>query len=51
VDGFVDQSGIIPDMNQQYGAHEWTYMQDGAGIHTASSTMAYLKTMAMVIED
>jgi hypothetical protein len=51
VDDFVDQSGIIPNMNQRYGAHEWTYMQDGARIHTASSTVAYLKTIATVIED
>jgi hypothetical protein len=26
VDDFVDQSGIIPDMNARYGAQQWTYM-------------------------
>jgi hypothetical protein len=23
VDDFLDQSGIIPDMNQRYGRHHW----------------------------
>jgi hypothetical protein len=50
VDHFVDQSGI-PDMNQCYGHHKWTYMQDGALVHITSSTMAYTKAMATVIED
>jgi hypothetical protein len=35
VDDFVDQSGIIPDMNTRYGPQQWTNMQDGARVHTA----------------
>jgi hypothetical protein len=25
VDKFIDQSGIIPDMNERYGSKQWTY--------------------------
>jgi hypothetical protein len=49
VDDFVDQSGIIPDMNRRHGTHGWQYMQDGARAHTASSRIAYLTAMATVI--
>jgi transposase len=51
VDEFVDQSGIIPDMNQRYGPRQWTYMQDGASVHTASATMEYLRAMVSVLRD
>jgi hypothetical protein len=51
VDDFVDRYGIIPDMNWRHGPHGWPYMQDGARIHTASSTMAYLTRMATVIDN
>jgi hypothetical protein len=51
VDDLVDQFGIIPEMNQRSGPHGWTGMQDGASVHTASSTMDYLRTMVSVIED
>jgi hypothetical protein len=50
VDDFVDASGIIPDMNQRYLMKRWTYMQDGASVHRAESTMAYLNMMAKVLE-
>jgi hypothetical protein len=51
VDDFVDQAWIVPDMNQRYGQHVWTSMQDGARVQTASSTMACLEMTATVIED
>jgi hypothetical protein len=51
VGDFVDQSGIISDMNQPYGPHNWQYQQDGTRGHTASSTTAYLNAMATVIEN
>jgi hypothetical protein len=51
VDDFVHQSRIIPDMNQRHGPHRWQDTQDGAHVHTTSSTMAYLTTMATVIDN
>lgn len=50
VDDFVDGSGIIPNMNGRYGMKQWTYMQDGASVHRAESTMAYLTTMVNVLD-
>jgi hypothetical protein len=33
VDNLVDQCGIIPEMNQRYGPHGWTSVQDGRRSH------------------
>ena len=51
VDDLIDWSGIIPDMNELHGHHSWTLMQDGASVHTAQSTMEYLRLYCNVLED
>jgi transposase len=51
VDDLIDQSGLIPDLNNIYGARGWTFMQDGASAHTAASTMDYLRLYCDVLED
>lgn len=44
VDECIDDSGLIPNMNDIYGPFKWTLMQDGASPHTAQSTIDYLTT-------
>jgi hypothetical protein len=50
VDECIDQSAIIPDMNQVYGVGNWTLMQDGASAHTKAETIEYLNLMTNVLE-
>jgi hypothetical protein len=47
---FVDQSAMIPEMNARHGVKHWVYMQDGELVHTAVSTMAYLRDIVNVLE-
>jgi hypothetical protein len=49
VDEFVDQSGIILDMNRRDGSHQWSYLEDGTLVHIASLAMMCLKKMTMTI--
>jgi hypothetical protein len=51
IDELLDQSGIIPDMNQKYGSRGWTFMQDGASCHTAASSIAYLNDMVNLLAE
>jgi hypothetical protein len=48
VDKFIDQSGIIPDMNERYGSKQWTYLRDRASVRTAAATMTDLMMMLSV---
>jgi hypothetical protein len=49
VNELVDQSSVIPDMNERYGSNRWIYIQDGASIHTPATTMADQATMVNVV--
>ncbi|KAH0785104.1 Transposable element Tcb1 transposase [Histomonas meleagridis] len=49
VDDCIDGSGLIIGMNEAYGVGQWKLMQDGAAIHTCTSTMDYLKLMCNVL--
>ena len=51
VDEFIDNAGIIPEMNSAYGYNNWFLVQDGATPHTASDTMDYLTTYCNVLKD
>ena len=51
VDEFIDNAGIIPEMNSAYGQNNWFLVQDGATPHTASDTMDYLTTYCNVLKD
>lgn len=51
IDEFIDNAGVIPEMNEKYGYRNWFLVQDGATPHTASDTMDYLKTYCNVLED
>lgn len=50
IDECIDDSGLIPGMNEAYGPFQWTLMQDGATSHTAQVTMDYLKDYCHVLE-
>jgi hypothetical protein len=50
-DDLIDQSGLIPEMNQRFGIMQWTLMQDGASAHRSKNTMEYLRMYCDVIED
>ena len=41
IDDLIDGSGLIPEMNEVYGAKKWILMQDGASAHTAHVTLDY----------
>lgn len=49
IDDCIDQSGLIPGMNDVYGHFGWVLMQDGASPHTAASTIEYLKDYCLVL--
>jgi hypothetical protein len=51
VDEFIDQSAMIPEMNARHGVKHWVCMQDGTLVHTATSTMVYLRDIVNVLED
>ena len=51
VDDCIDQSGLIPGMNDAYGHFGWVLMQDGASPHTAASTIEYLKDYCHILDD
>jgi hypothetical protein len=38
-------------MNARDDVKHWVYMKDGASVHTAASTMTYLRDMVNVLED
>ena len=44
VDDCIDDSGLIPNMNEIYGPLNCTLMLDGASPHTAQFTIDYLTT-------
>lgn len=51
IDECIDQSGMIPEMNNIYGVKQWFLLQDGASSHTSQVTMDYLQTYINVIPD
>jgi hypothetical protein len=51
VDECIDESGIIPGMNNVYGPRGWFLVQDGATCHTSVETMNYLRNYCNVIEN
>ena len=51
VDEFVDNAGIIPEMNKHYGYRNWFLVQDGATPHTSEETIDYLKTYCNVLDN
>jgi hypothetical protein len=50
VDDCIDASGLILDMDTEYGKWNWTLMQDGASAHTAEPTLAYLRLFCNILE-
>jgi hypothetical protein len=51
IDDCIDASGLIPEMNQVYGARQWFLVQDGATCHKSAETSRYLKDYCDVIEN
>jgi len=51
VDECIDGTGLIPAMNEAYGARQWSLCQDGATPHTARATKEYLTLFCNIIED
>jgi hypothetical protein len=50
IDQCIDNSGLIPEMNEAYGINKWFLVQDGAICHKAGVTMDYLTTYCHVLE-
>ena len=51
VEDCIDQSGLIPDMNDMYGDFNWLLMNDDATSHTTASTIDYPKDYCQILED
>ena len=51
IDDLIDESGLIPSMNEVYGVKKWVLMQDGASAHTAKVTLDYLRTYVNILEN
>ena len=51
IDEFIDGSGLIPSMNDAYGANQWYLVLDGTTFHTNEVASEYLKNYCTVIPD
>jgi hypothetical protein len=50
-DDCIDDSGLIPGMNEVYGIKNWFLVQDGATCHTSRDTLEYLNQYINVLPD
>lgn len=50
IDECIDDSGLIPSMNEIYGPRNWSLLHDGASCHTSFETNDYLKNYCNIIQ-
>ena len=45
----IEESNMIEQCNQLYGAYNWTFMQDGAPCHNSNGTLEWMRPRMMII--